>query len=77
MDSILKSIGAETSILVNGVVNAGKSTFTSCMINYLLTKSDKDVFIMDLDPGQPNYNLAGQVALLRLDHCILTNTDFK
>jgi polynucleotide 5'-kinase involved in rRNA processing len=32
---------------------------------------------MDLDPGQPNYNLAGQVALLRMGKYILTNADFK
>lgn len=32
---------------------------------------------MDLDPGQPNYNLAGQVALLRMRNFILTNADYK
>jgi polynucleotide 5'-kinase involved in rRNA processing len=32
---------------------------------------------MDLDPGQPNFNLAGQLALLRIRNRILTNTDFK
>jgi polynucleotide 5'-hydroxyl-kinase GRC3/NOL9 len=32
---------------------------------------------MDLDPGQPNYNLAGLVALLRMTKSILTNADFK
>ena len=32
---------------------------------------------MDLDPGQPNYNLAGQVALLRIYNYILTNADFR
>jgi len=30
-----------------------------------------------LDPGQPNYNLAGQVSLLKMGKYILTNADFK
>jgi polynucleotide 5'-kinase involved in rRNA processing len=46
-------------ILINGVQNAGKSTFASCLVNQLLSKSQKEVYFMDLDPGQPNYNLAG------------------
>ncbi len=32
---------------------------------------------MDLDPGQPNYNLAGQVSLLRMNDLIITNADYK
>ena len=32
---------------------------------------------MDLDPGQPNYNLAGQLSLLRINELILTNADYK
>ncbi len=32
---------------------------------------------MDLDPGQPNYNLAGQLALLRIKDLILTNSDYR
>jgi polynucleotide 5'-kinase involved in rRNA processing len=31
---------------------------------------------MDLDPGQPNYNLAGQIALVKVKDLILTNSDF-
>ena len=64
-------------ILINGVVNSGKSTFATCLINQLLSKTQKDVYVMDLDPGQPNYNLAGQVCLLRMKEYILTNADFK
>jgi polynucleotide 5'-kinase involved in rRNA processing len=32
---------------------------------------------MDLDPGQPNYNLAGQLSLVRVKDLITTNSDFK
>lgn len=46
-------------LLINGVVNSGKSTFATCLINQLLSRTQRDVFVMDLDPGQPNYNLAG------------------
>ena len=33
--------------------------------------------MLDVDPGQPNFNLAGQLALLRVRQLILTNADFK
>ncbi len=64
-------------ILINGVVNSGKSTFATCLINQLLSRTQRDVFVMDLDPGQPNYNLAGQVSLLRMNDLIITNADYK
>ncbi len=32
---------------------------------------------MDLDPGQPNFNLAGQLALLKMKDRILSNADYK
>ena len=32
---------------------------------------------MDVDPGQPNFNLAGQLTLLRVKDLVLTNADFK
>ena len=41
--------------MINGVANVGKSTFASYLINMILTSCDLDVYIMDLDPGQPNY----------------------
>ena len=59
MESIVKQVFNNTFILVNGVVNSGKSTFISCLVNQLHSLCDKEVFILDLDPGQPNYNLAG------------------
>lgn len=33
LDAIVRSVRANTCILVNGVMNSGKSTFTSCLIN--------------------------------------------
>jgi polynucleotide 5'-kinase involved in rRNA processing len=59
INKILDSSWDKTSILVNGVQNAGKSTFISTLINNFLTRTKKSVFVLDLDPGQPNYNLAG------------------
>lgn len=47
------------------------------MINSLLTQTQKEVYVMDVDPGQPNYNLAGQLTLLKLNEAILTNTDYR
>jgi len=35
------------------------------------------VYFLELDPGQPNFTMAGQVCLLRLNQKILTNHDFK
>ena len=40
-------------------------------------QTQRDVFVMDLDHGQPNYNLAGQVLLLRMNDVIITNADYK
>lgn len=77
LEILIKSLGSQTQILINGVVNSGKSTFASCLINQILTKTTKEVYFMDLDPGQPNYNLAGQLSLLRISSLILTNSDFK
>lgn len=79
LTSIVERVGDSSVILINGVVNSGKSTFSSCLINQLLTRADlsADVYLMDLDPGQPNYSLAGQVALMRMSQCIMTNTDYR
>ena len=61
LSSIVKSVSENKAevLLINGVVNSGKSTFATCLINQLLSRTQRDVFVMDLDPGQPNYNLAG------------------
>jgi len=42
-----------------------------------MSKADREVFLLDLDPGQPNFSLAGQIALLKMNEYILTNADFK
>jgi len=59
-DGLLVSIISDQNlegckIMINGVANVGKSIFASCLINMILTSCDLDVYIMDLDPGQPNY----------------------
>ena len=61
LSTIVKAVSENKAevLLINGVVNSGKSTFATCLINQLLSRTQRDVFVMDLDPGQPNYNLAG------------------
>ena len=49
----------DMKILINGVANIGKSTFATALINSVKSQFDVDVYILDIDPGQPNYNLAG------------------
>ncbi|CDW72444.1 UNKNOWN [Stylonychia lemnae] len=64
-------------IMINGIANVGKSTFATCLINMIQTLCDLEVYVMDLDPGQPNYNLAGQISLSTITQLILTNNDFQ
>ena len=39
ISSVVNAVSENTIILVNGVVNSGKSTFASCLINQLLSKT--------------------------------------
>jgi polynucleotide 5'-kinase involved in rRNA processing len=51
LDFLVKSLGAQSKVLVNGVANSGKSTFSSCLINQILTRTKKEVYLLDVDPG--------------------------
>lgn len=37
IEGISQSLGENTTILINGVINSGKSTFASCLINRILS----------------------------------------
>ena len=71
-------------ILVCGPKGSGKSTFCRTLINAILTQSKGEpqsssldllkkstVALLDIDPGQPEYALPGEIALVEVQHCIL------
>ena len=76
LEEICETLNFRNKIIITGVQNSFKSTFTSCLINNIIGKFDKQVYILELDPGQPNYTLAGQLCLLKINEKILTNSDF-
>ncbi|KAK7529805.1 uncharacterized protein J3D65DRAFT_688401 [Phyllosticta citribraziliensis] len=60
-------------ILVCGPKSSGKSTFSRFLLNRLFTidreamKSEShSVFLLDIDPGQPEYGPPGQISLIEL-----------
>ncbi|KAM3462884.1 hypothetical protein MY5147_006996 [Beauveria neobassiana] len=65
---------AQSSTLVCGPKGAGKSTFSKLLTNRLLTTTNRastaqpgpGVAVIDLDPGQPEYALAGTVSLVHI-----------
>lgn len=62
------------SIMVTGPKSSGKSTFGKILANRLITgqpngskhRAHRGVAILDFDPGQPEYCVAGQIALVFL-----------
>ena len=65
--------------MVTGPKSSGKSTFGRILANRLLTyssgsaknKREHDVAILDLDPGQPEYGVPGQISLVRVSEPVL------
>lgn len=55
----------ETKVLVFGGKNCGKSTFVRYLTNQFLSQRDNVVpaYIMDVDPGQPEYSLPDSISL--------------
>ncbi|KAH6686882.1 GRC3 protein [Plectosphaerella plurivora] len=65
--------GKASVIFLTGPKSSGKSTFGRILGNRLLTSQSKSnkrqpaaVVVMDLDPGQPEYNPAGTIALVQV-----------
>ncbi|OTA99145.1 hypothetical protein M426DRAFT_94378 [Hypoxylon sp. CI-4A] len=62
------------SVMVTGPKSSGKSTFGKILANRLLTevssssksRTRRGVAVLDIDPGQPEYCVAGQIALVFL-----------
>ncbi|KAI1210236.1 uncharacterized protein F4807DRAFT_424345 [Annulohypoxylon truncatum] len=67
------------SIMITGPKSSGKSTFGKILANRLITdtlrrskhQAHRGVAVLDLDPGQPEYCVAGQVALVLLAEPVL------
>ena len=67
------------SVMVTGPKSSGKSTFGRLLANRLLTRSlavarnkrRPDIAILDLDPGQPEYGVPGQISLIRVIEPVL------
>ncbi|KAI0381445.1 hypothetical protein F5Y04DRAFT_82032 [Hypomontagnella monticulosa] len=62
------------SIMVTGPKSSGKSTFGKILANRLITdqsngtkhRAHRGVVVLDFDPGQPEYCIAGQISLVFL-----------
>ncbi|RYP74969.1 hypothetical protein DL769_003904 [Monosporascus sp. CRB-8-3] len=76
---VSKSASKPISVMVTGPKSAGKSTFGKLLVNRLVTYSPKgtknkripDVAVLDLDPGQQEYGVPGQISLARLGKPVL------
>jgi polynucleotide 5'-hydroxyl-kinase GRC3/NOL9 len=63
-------------VMVTGPKSSGKSTFGKLLTNQLLTdklgkKQSSGVAVLDLDPGQPEYGVPGQISLVHVTDPIL------
>ncbi|KAI1173792.1 hypothetical protein F4777DRAFT_421830 [Nemania sp. FL0916] len=69
-----------SSIMITGPKSSGKSTFGRLLTNRFLTgtqanakrPSNRGVVVLDLDPGQPEYCCAGQIALLLITKPVIS-----
>lgn len=69
-----------SSMMITGPKGSGKSTFGKILTNRLLTSNqprakrsgNEGVAILDLDPGQPEYCGAGQIALVLVSKPVLS-----
>ncbi|EKG10450.1 Pre-mRNA cleavage complex II Clp1 [Macrophomina phaseolina MS6] len=60
-------------VFICGPKNTGKSTFVRMLLNRMFTidreamkTDDHSIFLLDLDPGQPEYSPPGQISLVEL-----------
>ncbi|KAI1296002.1 hypothetical protein F5Y03DRAFT_298108 [Xylaria venustula] len=80
MAALIASKDLTPSIMVTGPKSSGKSTFGRILTNRLLTDTrthtkkpgSRGVVILDLDPGQPEYCGAGQIALILVTKPVLS-----
>ncbi|CDW82587.1 UNKNOWN [Stylonychia lemnae] len=60
-------------ILVNGIQNSGKSTYVTALINQLKSLTSNKTYLLDIDPGQPIFTLAGALSLIEVNGLNLNN----
>ncbi|TGJ81868.1 hypothetical protein E0Z10_g6899 [Xylaria hypoxylon] len=80
MAAFIASKDLAPSIMITGPKSSGKSTFGKILTNRLLTRththarrpSNRGIVVLDLDPGQPEYCGAGQIALVLVTKPVLS-----
>ncbi|KAI1139161.1 hypothetical protein F5Y05DRAFT_340093 [Hypoxylon sp. FL0543] len=68
------------SFMITGPKSSGKSTFGKILANRLITdqlngskdRAHRGVAVLDLDPGQPEYCVAGQIALVLVTEPVIS-----
>ncbi|KAK6842790.1 hypothetical protein PG987_003650 [Apiospora arundinis] len=76
---VAASRSKQVSVMVTGPKSSGKSTFGRLLMNNLLTyystaskrQHANGVAVLDLDPGQPEYCIAGQIGLVHVTEPLL------
>ncbi|KAI1505119.1 hypothetical protein F5X99DRAFT_369613 [Biscogniauxia marginata] len=76
---VTQSNSKPSSVMITGPKSSGKSTFGKLLANRLVTnpsgnpkrREPRAVAVLDLDPGQPEYCVAGQIALVLLTKPVL------
>lgn len=76
---VATSRSKQVSVMVTGPKSSGKSTFGRLLTNNLLTyystgskrKHAHGIAVLDLDPGQPEYCIAGQIGLVHVAEPLL------
>ncbi|XP_056640156.1 polynucleotide 5'-hydroxyl-kinase NOL9-like [Diorhabda sublineata] len=68
--NIVDSVTTLTKLLIIGGKGVGKSTFLRYTINKLLTRFDR-INIVDLDPGQSEFNLPGCISIVNITEPVL------
>ncbi|KAI6182072.1 CLP1-P domain-containing protein [Aphelenchoides bicaudatus] len=58
--------------MITGNKNVGKSTMARYVLNYLVSNTDRKVFMLDTDIGQTEFTPPGCISLFRVDGPILT-----
>lgn len=62
-------------IIVTGAQNSFKSTFLAYLVNHLLScKAANEVYLLDVDLGQPIFGMPGSMSLVRVTEPILCNS---
>ncbi|KAK8050270.1 Polynucleotide 5'-hydroxyl-kinase grc3 [Apiospora phragmitis] len=76
---VAASRSKQVSVMVTGPKSSGKSTFGRLLTNNLLTyyttsskrRHAQGIVVLDLDPGQPEYCIAGQIGLVHVTEPLL------